>query len=63
MKAMRERRRLTGRREVRLHLPDARSAEVRARIALQVSRLNRADEDEALNWIEAVSEFDDDAAR
>lgn len=63
MKAMRERRRLLGMREVRLNLPDARAALVRKRIARQVALLGKAHEDEALSWIEAVSEFDDDAAR
>jgi hypothetical protein len=28
------------------------------RIAAQVARLDHSGEDEALNWIEAVSEFD-----
>ena len=55
---MRQRRREKGLREVRLLLPDARSPEVRARIAEQVARLDPNDELEALRWIEAVSEFD-----
>jgi hypothetical protein len=42
-----------------LVLPDARLPSVRQRIALEVGQLNRAHEDEALSWIEAVSEFDD----
>jgi len=63
MKAMRERRRALGLRELRLVVADARSGEVRRRIAAQVARLDRADEQEALAWIEAVSEFDADAAR
>ena len=61
MKAMRERRRTRGLRELRLVVPDARSATVRRRIAEQVARLDREDEEEALRWIEAVSEFDNDA--
>ena len=61
MKAMRERRQARGMREVRLVVTDARSAEVRRRVAEQVARLDRADEEEALSWIEAVSEFDNDA--
>jgi hypothetical protein len=61
MKAMRERRRTRGLRELRLVVPDARSAAVRREIAEQVARLNRDDEEEALRWIEAVSEFDNDA--
>lgn len=63
MKAMRQRRRSLGVREVRLNLPDARTALVRERITKQVALLNKAHEDEALSWIEAISEFDDDAAR
>jgi hypothetical protein len=63
MKAMRARRQAVGLREVRLLVPDARSETVRRRIAEQVARLNAADEREALDWIEAVSEFDNDAAR
>jgi len=63
MKAMRARRRSLGMREVRLNLPDARVTSVRRRIARQVARLNQKSEEDALNWIEAVSEFDADAAR
>jgi hypothetical protein len=55
---MRERRRRRGLRELRLLVPDARLASVRKRVAAQVSRLNSSQEDEALSWIEAVSEFD-----
>lgn len=58
MRDMRRRRREKGLREVRLLLADARSPEVRARIAEQVARLDPNDELEALRWIEAVSEFD-----
>jgi Protein of unknown function (DUF3018) len=58
MKAMRERRRRRGLRELRLVVPDPRLRSVRRRVAAQVARLNRADEHEALAWIEAVSEFD-----
>lgn len=60
MKAMRERRRAKGLRELRLVVPDARSEEVRKRIAEQVARLDPKDELEAMKWIEAVSEFDAD---
>ena len=60
MKVMRERRRRAGLREVRLILPDARSEAVRARIAAQVAQLDPEAEREALLWIEAVSEFDND---
>ena len=58
MKAMRERRRARGLRELRLIVPDARSKAVRRRVARQVAALDRSRELEALKWIEAVSEFD-----
>ncbi len=58
MKAMRDRRRRQGLREVRLVLPDGRSDAVRERVAAQVARLSRDSERAALAWIEAVSEFD-----
>ena len=61
MRAMRQRRRARGLRELRLVVPDARSKAVRRRIAEQVAHLDRGDEEEALKWIEAVSEFDNDA--
>ena len=63
MKAMRARRRGNGLREVRLVVPDARSAAIRRRVAAQVARLSRERERDALEWIEAVSEFDGNAAR
>jgi hypothetical protein len=59
MKAMRQRRRARGLRELRLVLPDARSATVRRRVAVQVAGLNRDGEAEALRWIETVSDFDE----
>jgi hypothetical protein len=59
MKAMRERRRARGLRELRLIVPDARSKRVRRRVAREVASLDRARELEALKWIEAVAEFDD----
>jgi Protein of unknown function (DUF3018) len=58
MKAMRERRRARGLRELRLIVPDARSKAVRRRVAKQVAGLDRSRELKALGWIEAVSEFD-----
>jgi Protein of unknown function (DUF3018) len=58
MKAMRERRRLRGLRELRLVVPDPRSKAVRRRVARQVAALDRSRELEALKWIEAVAEFD-----
>jgi len=56
---MRERRRRRGLRELRLVVPDTRLASVRELIAAQVARLDEQHEGEALNWIEAVSEFDE----
>jgi hypothetical protein len=61
MLKFRERRREQGYREVRLMVPDARSPAVRRRIAEQVAALDPEDEEEAMRWIEAVSEFDNDA--
>jgi len=58
MKAMRERRRARGLRELRLVVPDARSKVVRRRIAKEVASLDRVRELDAMRWIEAVSEFD-----
>ena len=55
MKAMRERRRAGGLRELRLIVPDARSKAVRRRIAKAVASLDRSLELEALGWIESVS--------
>ena len=61
MKMTRERRRLRGLRELRLVVLDSRSPAVRREIAEQVARLNPKNEEEAMAWIEAVSEFDNDA--
>ena len=58
MRAMRERRRARGLRELRLVVPDARSKVVRRRIARAVAGLNRAAESATLKWLESVSEFD-----
>ena len=58
MRAMRERRRAQGLRELRLVVPDPHSRAVRRRVARQVAGLDRAAEGEAIRWIEAVSEFD-----
>jgi hypothetical protein len=58
MKAMRERRRERGLRELRLIVPDARSKAVRRRVAKEVAALDSARELDALGWIEEVSEFD-----
>jgi hypothetical protein len=58
MRMMRERRRRRGLRELRLVVPDPRLLSVRRRVAAQVVRLDRHNEDAALRWIETVSEFD-----
>ncbi len=58
MRAMRERRRAQGLRELRLVIPDPHSRAVRRRVARQVTQLDKAAEGEAMRWIEAVSEFD-----
>lgn len=58
MRAMRERRRAQGIRELRLLVPDARSPMVRRRIARQVAKLDAGAERDAMCWIEAVAEFD-----
>jgi hypothetical protein len=58
MRTMRERRRSRGLRELRLIVPDSRMQSVRRRVAAEVARLVRNSEDDALSWIEAVSEFD-----
>jgi hypothetical protein len=58
MRTMRERRRRRGLRELRLVVPDARLQSVRRRMAAEVEGLVQSSEDDALSWIEAVSEFD-----
>jgi len=63
MKMMRQRRRVRGLRELRLVVADARSRAVRRRVAKEVARLDPERERDALQWTEAVSEFDADAAR
>ena len=59
MKAMRARRRREGIREIRLSVPDARAAAIRARVARQVAGLSQAAEQDALTWNELVAEFDE----
>ena len=56
---MRLRRRAQGKRVVRMIPPDARSDDVRARVADSVARLDRRHESEALRWTEGISEFDE----
>jgi hypothetical protein len=63
MKAMRQRRRKRGLRELRLVVADARSPAVRRRVAREVAGLDPGRERDALQWTEAVSEFDADATR
>lgn len=63
MRGWRDRQRSAGRREVRMVLPDARLAKVRERVAASVASLDPQEEDAALRWIEAVSDFDDDSPR
>jgi hypothetical protein len=58
MKLMRERRRKRGMRELRLVLPNSRLQSVRRRVAAQVARLSPSSEEEALRWIEAMSDSD-----
>ncbi|MYE11036.1 MAG: hypothetical protein F4X99_05115 [Gammaproteobacteria bacterium] len=55
--------RTRGTREIRVSAPDARSQEVRARVARSVARLRRGHEEDALGWIAAVSEFDEGETR
>ncbi len=58
MRAMRERRRAQGLRELRLVVPDPHARTVLRRVATGVASLDRAAEQDAMRWIEAVSEFD-----
>lgn len=58
MRAMRERRRAQGLRELRLVVPDPHARTVLRRVATEVASLDRVAEQEAMRWIEAVSEFD-----
>lgn len=59
MRALRQRRRAVGLREIRLVVPDARDSSVRARVMRAVAALPLDGEREAMEWIEAVSEFDE----
>ena len=59
MRLMRDRHRSMGLRELRLAIPDARATAVRQRIALQVAAISLQQEAAAMQWIEAVSEFDE----
>ncbi len=59
MRALRERRKAAGLREVRLVVPDARLATTRRRVAEQVARLDPTAEEDAMRWVETVAEFDE----
>lgn len=59
----RRRQRRAGQREIRMNPPDALSARVRERVAASVASLDPQDEENALRWIEAVSELDVDSTR
>ena len=63
MRSHRARRRVDGLREIRLSVPDARAEGVRDQIAKAVAPLDRRAEADILDWIEAVSEFDDHPPR
>jgi hypothetical protein len=63
MKTMRERRRAQKLRELRLVVPDARLSSVRRRVAAHVARLRPRSENESLEWIENISEFDEPHGR
>lgn len=63
MKMMRQRRRARGLRELRIVVADPRERAVRRRIVKQVAGLKPSRERDALQWIEAVSEFDTDETR
>ena len=54
---------IPGKRQVRMTLPNPRSEKVQRRVANSVARLNRSQEADALQWVEAVSEFDERETR
>ena len=58
MKAMRERRRTRGLRELRLVVPDARSKAFRNRVAKQVAGLDQSLDMAAIRWTKSIAEFD-----
>jgi hypothetical protein len=58
MRAVRVQRRRRGLHELRLFVPNPRLRSVRKRVATQIAGLDRRLENEALTWIETVSEFD-----
>lgn len=63
MRQLRVRRRRDGLREIRLVVPDTRLPVVRDRIRAAIEGVNPVHEAEALDWIEAVSGFEESEAR
>ena len=63
MRNHRARRRVDGLREIRLSVPDARSPAIREKVGKAVIGLDRSSEEDILDWIETVSEFDDRPTR
>jgi hypothetical protein len=63
MRKHRARRLVDSRREVRLNLSDACDAVVRERVADAVIGLNIENEQNTFDWIEAVSDFDENPSR
>lgn len=62
MRAMRARWRDSTIRDVRLRAADARSDAIKRLVAAQVAALDPADEEDSLRWIEAVGDWEPDAA-
>ena len=54
---------IPGKRQVRITLPNPKSEKVRKRVANSVARLNQSQEADSLQWVEAVSEFDERETR
>ena len=54
---------IPGKRQIRITLPNPRAEKVQRRVADSVARLNRTQEADALQWVEAVSEFDERETR
>jgi Protein of unknown function (DUF3018) len=64
MRAMRQRRRAKGLRELRIVIPDVRDSAFRRAVADEVARLDPGLEAAAMRWIESVSIFNEgDAPR
>lgn len=56
MRVLRDSRRARGLREVRFIVPDARDPAVRQRVADEIARRDPAAEEDAMRWIEAVTD-------